>query len=287
MKAAKDLKKLGIKISKSIIDSLPESIAIVEMGQPIPHGVLPENCILMIEGQDSPEIIPYMFHSKIRHAVHVTRADFEKEINLAVEMITKPQNFMGRPLHHISAEKRCAPQLKIDFTSMDEKSIVLDKFSRYLDKVGDAVMLKHAIVNMVDELFTNALYNAPTDENGNRLNHRKERTDKVALNQVLRPQLSLYHNGNMGLICCKDPYGSLDLEKLLGRLSGLYLSEKKEVNMGPGGAGVAYHMMLESSSGLYIAVEKNKSTVVCFTLHLGEGIKKSEAFPKNLHFLSY
>ncbi len=287
MKFIGELKHFGDKISDIFLKSLPDSITLLEFGKELPSTCLPDKVIVVSKNQDFCKVIPFIFENKIKHLVQSSRCDFVKEIALAVQMILEPQNFMSESLSKISGLKTAVPQLKYDFTSMSEKAEVLGKFTKYLSQVPNADIAKDAILNIADELFTNALYNAPTDKTGKHIFQKIERTDKVSLRNVQPPQLFFRHDEKQAAIGCSDPYGSFDLEKLLGRLANLCSTELSQVNLGPGGAGVAYRMMLENSSGLYIAVENNRSTMVCFTLLLGEGLKKTSSYAKNLHFSSY
>lgn len=257
----------------------------VSLSEPWPEHVLGPKAVLISSDGNFLQALKTIRDKKACHLVHSNRDDFKKELEISIGSIENTQKFLTNFPHKILSDRGAKTLLEKQFQSMDEKEKTIAAFKEVLSKVSECGGHEELVLNVVDELFTNALYNAPTDESGLHINKNKSRKENVTISDRKVPSLFLFQDANQLAVGCWDYYGSFSIDDLVSRLIETYGGEQAQARMETGGAGLGFRMMLEHSSSLYIIVENNKRTCVCFTLPIGEGLKKALETPKNLHFI--
>ncbi|CAM6005643.1 unnamed protein product [Sphagnum balticum] len=110
----------------------------------------------------------------------------------------------------------------------------------FLESPG-AKSLEDSILFVADELFTNALYNAPFADK----DYSLDRSTMVFLDPALSPEIVISHNSKHLFLGCLDHFGSFDCEEFLKRSSKTTkLSAEDFVKLDVGGAGLECYVLL-------------------------------------------
>ncbi len=227
----------------------------------------------------------------IKHICQSNGMFFPEEVSAAAHMVAHPQNFIDYPLSTIfpQSEMNLASEKKMRsfsraFTCSEEKGNVLQEFHLWLnDKIKQQSLITE-ITNIADELFMNAVYNAPMLHRGSVENFRITNH----LNNQTKDSLLFAHiQSDRLIIGCEDNYGTLRINKIMDRLKKCFeqgVGESINWSQG-GGAGIGSYMVFNSSSSYYLGVQKGVKTVVCCKVPLGMSHRRREMEPKNLHLI--
>jgi len=118
-----------------------------------------------------------------------------------------------------------------------------------------------AIGNIADELITNAVYNAPRDEEGRARYEGTSRRVKVELEEHERVRLHYGSDGFRFGIAVTDPFGALTRERVQSAFRRC-LGEAEQIENKDGGAGLGLYTVLKSCCQLVINVEPGRRTEV-------------------------
>jgi hypothetical protein len=223
--------------------------------------------------------------------VQASGHDTDTELLTSKLMIKSPGQFVNFPLSSIldplaACEKR-EQELRIFnrvFTRGKEKAGLLADIQSLILQMTKSESITSDIQLAVDEMFTNAIYNAPYVEfakNG----PGRPRNEADAKTDLLRPgELFLGRNQSRIVVGCIDGYGSLNPECLITRIRKCYeQGAGAAINMGPGGAGLGMFMVYQSSCSIYVGVSTGQRTVICCAFSLERRAKVRSVIPKNLH----
>lgn len=242
---------------------------------------------------DPTLLLDLALNSGLKHVCQFSNLHLERELNTSASMLVNPAGFLNHPIATIliptQARGKIEKSLKefeVKFSKASEKYQMLARLDQYLRKYIRAGSLIDEIKSVADELFTNAVYNAPYSNN---------ETDD--LNGIDRTDSSMeMPNGHQGVIFagtlnqqivvgCQDPFGSLKIEKLLNRILKCYqdgVASTMRID-GSGGAGIGSFMVYNTAASYYVGVQPGHSTTVCCSLPINMSGKKRGQIPKNIH----
>jgi hypothetical protein len=144
----------------------------------------------------------------------------------------------------------------------DAKVRCLARLSAVVERLGSAA-LRESIIQCIDELVMNGLYDAPRDAGGRalfrgvpihtRVRHRTEH--EVVVRHVC--------DGERFAVSVSDAFGSLERQTMLEHLRrGLH--DEQPVGRQPGGAGLGLYLIANAASELWFVVQPGSATdVVC------------------------
>jgi len=248
------------------------------------------------------DIISFAARTGIRNIINIHSEIWKKHLVTAFLMQLRPNMFIKDPCKTINTIY-FSPQAEIDrflaegeadfpstykvldftFGSSMEKSDLMEEILISLDSIPGAKRQKEEIMLIVDELFTNALYNAPTVSMGTGSISRK---DSVSLKAEKKAniQITFDQESRNIYIGCVDLFGTLLPQQLVNKLNNTYKKGvESSITFGVGGAGIGVRLMYEKSDCMSICVQSEKKTCMMFSVPLTK--KKGEFSGKNLHFL--
>jgi hypothetical protein len=159
-----------------------------------------------------------------------------------------------------------------------------DQVTAWVQTFADQHRVHRRIVDLLlvvaDEMLTNALYNAPTDSEGNHPNANLSRTVKVEL-EGPAVELELRCDGQRLGISTVDPYGSLDPEVVLSSLRRCF--ERAVPRMGTGGAGLGLFLLLGSLSHVVFNVARGRRTEVIGLIDISGGFRHLKSSGKSFN----
>lgn len=110
--------------------------------------------------------------NKLNHIVQVTNDDIRYELFIAGIIHRKPRLFLNNPLSILNSQDASDMAMRVwqeNFNCTENKSKVLESIENFIGKNKAMNRLSDNIMIVIDELFSNALYNAPVDEDGYRI----------------------------------------------------------------------------------------------------------------------
>jgi hypothetical protein len=150
--------------------------------------------------------------------------------------------------------------------SSDQKKQLLDLANLFFS--GAPQHVKDSLLLGLDELFTNAVYNAPVDDKGKRPNAAVSRSVKVTSKRPITVRFA--RDGANAAIAVRDEYGSLDSATVLGALDRCYADRQAAPQDKAGGAGLGFYMLLQNSNRLVLNIQPGAFTEVIIVRKLGE-----------------
>lgn len=247
--------------------------------------------VIFTDNAQTTTVLDYCLNKKINHFVQKSNILHNKEISVSESMNTDPNLFSNFPLSVIHGERNPTPQTekllkKVSFEveNVLDKIKLLSEIEGLVSGVTKSTSLMHDILNTVDELFTNAVYNAPYVNFDNEKSGIDRNFENAVFETNKKPYLFAGYDQERIIVGCKDQYGSLNIEKLLSRIKNCYESNiSRVINYGSGGAGIGAYLIFESSCSLYLNVNKGKHTLICCSFAYKLNATSRSQIPKNLH----
>jgi CRP-like cAMP-binding protein/CheY-like chemotaxis protein len=128
-----------------------------------------------------------------------------------------------------------------------ERSTLIEQVNKYFEGIGIRKTVRNRCDAVLEELLMNAIYDAPTNNEGKSLFNHLPRTQPVELQPEQYGQLRYATDGVLVGISVTDPFGSLDGKIILDYLNSCYSGQAGELNKQKGGAGRGLHQIIENS----------------------------------------
>jgi hypothetical protein len=159
-----------------------------------------------------------------------------------------------------TAEVRCAED-------RDEVVAAVSAYAGWLGAGGEA---RRAIAAIVDELVTNAVYDAPRDAEGNPRYAAVDRRHKVRLDPGEEVAVRWASDGEMLAVSVSDAFGALRADHVRKGLRRC-LTAADPIEQKAGGAGLGIYTAIAYSTQLVVNVERGKRTEVIAIVDLRRG----------------
>lgn len=238
------------------------------------------------------QMLDYAVRTGCRNYCVSDRVDIHSEVRTSELMINRPQEFLDQPVSAILGTRPGHTGGGLDdwsrsFSAIREKDPLLNDLQSWLASWLKSSSAQSDILLMADELITNALFNAPFVNKTTFDNPGIDRTDReVKMPGGFQGQIMVGRDDDRVVVACRDPFGSLNVEKYLNRLLKCESSGfASSINTtGKGGAGVGNCLVFNVCSSLYIGVRDSATTVVAASFFWKwSGKKRAQSF-KGLHF---
>lgn len=228
---------------------------------------------------------------------HICQTDgflFDLESQSVAALKTNKQLFFERPVSvilwpHEMATRDEKSSLILDryFSSSLQKTLLLDEMRSALNGLTKSTSFIDEMCAVADEFVTNALFNAPFVDPLTNENIKLDRiTTVVDLPRGKEARLFLAHDDQRLLIGIHDPFGSLNVQTYLERISKCYSAGVADsINFGKGGAGIGSYIIFNAGSSLYYGVKPGESTMLVCVVPLKLSRRAREDMPKHLHWI--
>ena len=107
--------------------------------------------------------------NKLNNLVQATNDDIAYELFIACIIQKKPKLFINNPLTILNAQDQSAKQMRVwqeGFKSSDQKEKIIESLREFIAPEKSMSRLADNILIVIDELFSNAMLNAPVDKKG-------------------------------------------------------------------------------------------------------------------------
>lgn len=140
------------------------------------------------------------------------------------------------------------------------------------------------VETVVDELSTNAIFNAPIDSAGVPRYAHLNRRDPVVLEPEERAELRYACDGVFFAVAIVDPFGTLTRETVLGYLDRCVHRRSGEARPHTGGAGLGLFRAFRALSTLVFNLAPGVRTEVIGLIDIRRSMRQFKLEPKSLHF---
>lgn len=222
--------------------------------------------------------------NKLSNIVQTSNDDLPYELFIASIILKKPRLFLNNPLTILNSQDSSATAMRVwqeNFNCTEHKERVLESIHKFIGRNKSMNRLSDNILIVIDELFSNALFNAPVDADGYRIFKNMDRSEKVRYPGNKNAKIFAVHTANDLFIGAVDPWGSVERDGICKSLHHAY-SEGTVTEEGKG-AGFGLRMMLDRSRSLYFLSEMGKRSLICCHMRLNISLKKVENVPKQFH----
>jgi hypothetical protein len=220
------------------------------------------------------------------HCLNADRDDLKKELLVSCLMLIRPDSLVESEIPFFfkgfSREidwKSSNSALFLEGRSTRDRTKILASLETFLSQKPQVKSVMDLAIQISDELYTNALYNAPFQTTPE---IRVERTANIISSADQTIDFFAAFDDDQLFLGCIDSHGSLDREQLMSHLLKSYATNQVQPDLGNGGAGLGLKMIIDNSANLYIYCEKNRRTVMSCGLLL-KGRKFNMAESKHLH----
>jgi anti-sigma regulatory factor (Ser/Thr protein kinase) len=167
--------------------------------------------------------------------------------------------------------------------SSADRGRVVEEAQRLAEAVNVPGRLAAQFCTAVDELVTNALYNAPVDAEGRRRFAHLPRTTPIQLDNDEQITVMFASDGRHMGVAVQDPFGSLEAETLLAYLSRCLRKGEDQVDDKPGGAGLGLFYVYQSMTNFVVNVARGQRTESIGLLDIRGSFKDFALRPKSLN----
>lgn len=242
---------------------------------------------------DMGYLVELMADNGLHHVVQLSNTMFASELNTSALMLSESDTFFNKPvvsvLSPLETDVHDDSEYIIwekEFTYKETKTRDLDELEEFLATVIRPKSTIQSVRLIADELYTNAVYNAPLSKFGKQLlkvlpfrRYNKPKSARLFIAQ---------HNDRL-VVGCEDQFGSLSVSALMKRVKSIY-----EKGVGDSikftsstGAGIGTYMIMQACTSYFAAVFEDKKTLVMGVIPLGVSSRKREELPKNIHLIQY
>jgi hypothetical protein len=138
--------------------------------------------------------------------------------------------------------------------------------------------------SIVDELVTNAIFNAPRNEDGTARYRDLHRSESVTLEEHERATLQFACDGDFIAVSTLDPFGALDQDTVVDYLHRCFSKGPRQISEESGGAGIGLYSVFQSVSKFVINLAPRKKTEVISLIDLRLSMKQFRQAVKSFHF---
>ncbi len=249
----------------------------------------PSTEVVVGKNLDDLETLRLAGHDNVSHVIQEEREDLKSKIQASINILNMPYSIFEKTFETVFFEEDNTAnnppneihQLELPFHSSTQKSIILNHVEAFLKSNKISSTLRSRILLVCDELFTNALFNAPVERSHKRIS----RTQKIHLNDELANILKIGISGDKLAVVCQDKFGSLNTKKYINHLASKYDKNGKNlININEdGGAGIGSFLMYGYCQSMYLGVKEDQETLFCFVFSTDRKKNYETNQPKSIH----
>lgn len=163
------------------------------------------------------------------------------------------------------------------------KQDYIQEVSTYALSLGCNERVVELIETIVDELVTNAIYNAPRTAAGEPKYQKLSRREPVVLEPGEVGELQFACDGDYIAIAQIDPFGALTQDTVVSYLNRCLVKGPNQISEASGGAGIGLYRVFQSLSKFVINIEPGKKTEVITLIDLRLSMKRFRQAAKSFH----
>ncbi|MBT4791362.1 MAG: SpoIIE family protein phosphatase [Halobacteriovoraceae bacterium] len=232
----------------------------------------PTKCILFSE-EENKNNMQSLSDYPISHIIGYNSSLLEEEVKMIIN--SKEKGFSVLKSLNSACLKTWSISSSVEIKQYEEKTLQL-----LPDGISNNV--KEQILLTLNELLTNAVFNAPLNENGIAKYRSTDRREKIDLLKKEEISLKISKGNNFLVISVIDFFGGLSRDRLTAAIQRGYTSGKSEQKQG--GAGLGLFMAFQAASQVIVKNETGVKTEVHILFEFLERYKKNRERIKSFHY---
>jgi len=248
----------------------------------------PKTEVVVGKNLNDLETLRLAAYDRVSHVIQEEHEDLNSRIQASINIIKTPYSIFEKTFETVFFEEenlggkpKQIHQLELPFHSSSQKMSVLGHAETFLKAHKISTTLRDRVVLVCDELFTNALFNAPLERSGKTIG----RSQQVHLNDEFANILKLGIFGDKLAVVCQDKFGSLNTKKYIKHLISKHDTNGENlINMSDdGGAGIGSLLMYGYCQSMYLGVKEDQETLFCFVFSTDRKKNCTTNQPKSIH----
>lgn len=154
------------------------------------------------------------------------------------------------------------PILEETIVGSAQKARLLEMAAEYATRAGLKRQAIDRVESVIDEMLTNAVYDAPMGGDGKPRYASLHRSHPVVLEPHERSTLRMGADGERFVMSVSDPFGGLTANRVLGYLAKCFRQGDDQIDEKEGGAGLGLYMMFNALTHFIINIDPGRRTEV-------------------------
>lgn len=176
-----------------------------------------------------------------------------------------------------------AEPLELRLSRSSEKAHLLEETERFSSEVAIPTRVGELLLSAADELFSNAIYDAPTREDGQFRHPHRSRREQVVLEEGEEIAVKLICDGKRVGISVEDPFGSLEPKRVQHYLAKCFRGGADQIDEKTGGAGVGLYQVFETLSHVVVNIARGQRTELIGMVDLRPSYREIASRPKSFN----
>ena len=288
------LDRIGIaahNLDKRLLNLLKD-VDVLEAEDALAGNIDLSKTIVIGNEMELPLIFAHVEESGLCYLIQKKHEYFLYNLLMSAMICKYPDVFLKSPITVITRNANLSDRtLSISFSSTKDKSRLMFECEEFVNQNSNNSSTRQNIKIIISELFSNAMYSAPTDDSGNYLFQTEPRNQEVSYPGDYKGEFQLSFNNEIFAVTCRDPFGSVNKMRVKKRLHQVFhdskLASVEHRNNDNMGSGLGLKMIIENSIGFGMVVRQGFDTLVYATLPVGSGNRKVSRIAKNICFNFY
>ncbi|MGQ0504873.1 MAG: hypothetical protein ACT4TC_06095 [Myxococcaceae bacterium] len=226
------------------------------------HNELPCRLLFLARDMDSQRLAELMQCQLLTNLIAGEAQSSGEDLRITVQKILSNDVFGIDKYFGWGVEQR-----KFKLRRSTDRQEVMEQAQKLANVVGAHARLAIMYEAVVDEFVTNAVYNAPVDEQGVRRFTDRPRDQEVLLGGEEEVEIVLASDGRRLAVSARDPFGSLKLGHMLESLGKNLGKRFREVQTTHGGAGLGLPLIFDSLSQFVVNLQPGVRTEMIGIIH--------------------
>lgn len=244
------------------------------------HGRFPNTCLVLHATARTENYLPLMAERRyVRNLIAKNDEPLDPD-----ELIITAEKMLRRDLFGL--EKYLlwgVTPYRLEIRDSRRKLDYVREVAEYARKLGCNERVTEMVETVVDELVTNAIYNAPRDADGNPKYAKLSRREAVVLEPQETAILEFACDGEYIAVAQVDPFGALTQDTIVSYLNRCLVKGPQQFSDASGGAGIGLFRVFQSLSKFVVNIDPGRKTEVISLIDLRLSIKRFRQLPKSFH----
>ncbi|MCX7977498.1 MAG: hypothetical protein N2578_00685 [Bdellovibrionaceae bacterium] len=238
--------------------------------------------IFIVDNYDARESFKIALHENSFHIICESNLCPVHAVKSSIRMSRDSEGFFRDPANVILPS--ITKKLELEIFKETERATLLQKISDFIVGQSASLNAQESAQIISTELLMNVQKDAPLYfSNAYGPAALEERMAQGVLGSFICAA-----NSDHLLLCAKDYFGSLDLDKMLGRLIETTSSDYARIDANSETeAGLGCRIIYEHAATFIVGVNIQNWSLVAATVPLKASRKQRELIPKNLHFVRF
>jgi CheY-like chemotaxis protein len=269
--------------ARDLLGAHAVDLAFVDVAAPQPHEVVTAArdrapVVVLSTGGDPKVMIDFVCELGVEH--FLARSDEGEEAfdALAREVVVTAEKLLRNDLFGI---EKYLPAFGMEVTTFEVKSAqerddVVECVADHVTWLGAGSETRRAVAAVVDELVTNAIYDAPRTAEGTPRYAARDRKEKFALDPWEHVHVRWGSSGDHIAISVSDSFGALRPEHVRACLRRCLTDEGDQIEQKAGGAGLGLYTALSYCTQLVVNIEHGTRTelIALIDLRRGQAVRR-------------